>query len=256
MVKSFKDVVKGVDKPFGVDGKLAKWNVRKDLLIDGLQNAKSFMARERHVTLMTPEQKEKMKENIGKAWESVDNTFSVQNSNKATWVVSICLSAALAVGIGYLCTNGLRTDPKIQLMRYLDKQVITAISPMEAKQMYSDKTLVTMRVGGKTYDVIQGNVIQLNDKQRSIVDDDLYVLDMIKEAKDVGMKFEYGMGKVKDANVSKDSKMVRVTNSLDISQNHKADEITIGVVLGIISGVVGFLGLILAYAGLDKLRGY
>jgi hypothetical protein len=256
MAKSFKDIVKGAEKPFGVDGRLAKWNVRKDLLIEGFQNAKSFMTRERHVTLMSPEKKEKLKEGIGKAWEGLNDTFSAQNSNNTTWVVTLAISSVFAVWIGYQCAYGLRTDPKIQLMQYLDNQVITAISPMEAKQMYSDKHLITMNVGGKTYDIIQGNFIELNNKQKSVVNDDMYVIKAIEEAKEAGVKFKYNISKVKDADVSKDSKMVRVTDSLKISQNHKIEEIATGICVGIFSGLVGFFGLLLAYAGLDKLRGY
>jgi hypothetical protein len=84
----------------------------------------------------------------------------------------------------------------------------------------------------------------------------MYVIKAIEEAKEAGVKFKYNISKVKDADVSKDSKMVRVTDSLKISQNHKIEEIATGICVGIFSGLVGFFGLLLAYTGLDKLRGY
>ena len=260
MVKSFKDIVKMADKPFGVDGRMAKWNVRKNLLIEGLQNVKSFMTKERHVTLhvtlMTPEKREKMKEGIGKAWEGLNTVFSMDRANTATIIVGIGIIAAFGTWIGYQCTYGLRIDPRIQLMQYLDGQVITAISPMEAKQMYSDKNLITMKVGDKSYEIIQGNFIELKNKQKSVVNDDMYVIKAIKEAKEAGVKFEYNIGKVKDAKISKDSKIVRITDSLSISQNHRTEEIISGIAAGVFSGVLGVLLLGLAYAGLDKIRGW
>ena len=262
MVKSFKDIVKGADKPFGVDGKTAAWHVRKDLLIEGFQNAKSFMTKERHVTLVDTEGWKKTKEKAAYAWKELNDTVSFSNSPNSPFLESARAVALFAVPIAFGITMGgllyssMVSNPRTELVDYLESQKITAISNADVKKLYSDKNLVTFDIGNDRYRVLQGNVIEITQNKKQVaIPDDTYLLDAIEEAKAAKVNFKYSIGDVKTAKIAEKDKIVRLQWSLNMGVNHRADNIAGSVALGIIVGLLGFLAEMAAIAGLDKIRG-
>jgi len=263
MVKSFKDIVKRADKPFGVDGKMAKWNVRKDLLIDGLQRSKNFMTVERHVTLMDAERWNKAKEKAAYAWKELNDTISFSNSpdspflDRARAVAFLAMPVAFGIAMGGLLYTFMVPNPRAEFVNYFEKQKITAISNADVKKLYSDKNLVTFDIGNDRYRVLQGNIIEITQNKKQVaIPDDTYLLDAIGEAKAAKVNFKYSIGDVKTAKIAEKDKIVRLQWSLNMGVNHRADNIAGSVALGIIVGLLGFLAEMAAIAGLDKLRGY
>jgi len=263
MVKSFKDIVKRADKPFGVDGKTAAWHVRKDLLIEKFQVAKAFMTKERRISVMDAEGWKKAKEKAAYAWKELNDTVSFSNSpdsmffDRARAVAFFAVPVAFGITMGGLLYTSMVPNPRAEFVNYFEKQKITAISNADVKKLYSDKNLVTFDIGKDRYNVLQGNVIEITqNKKKAIVPDDVYLLDAIEEAKAAKVNFKYSIGDVKTAKIAEGDKIVRLGWGLDMGINHKADNIAGSVAAGLIAGILGLLAEMAAIAGLDKLRGY